>query len=68
MQSKNKSLIESITNTTVGLITAFCIQMIIYPALNIKVTISENIIITAVFYLVSIGRNYIVRRFFEKNN
>jgi hypothetical protein len=66
MQSKRNSLIESVTNTVVGLVTSFVIQLIIYPALNIPVTIGQNIIITAVFFIASIGRGYIIRRVFNR--
>ncbi len=65
-QSKSSSIIESITNTTVGILTSFVIQLIIYPLLNIEVTLSENIIITVVFFVVSVIRMYLLRRFFNK--
>ena len=65
-QSKNQSLIESATNTIVGLLSSFLIQIIIYPILNIPVTLGQNVIITLVFFVASILRGYIVRRFFNK--
>ena len=65
MQSKKYSLAESLTNTFAGLMVSFCIQLIIYPILNIPVKISQNIIITLVFTIASIGRGYIVRRVFN---
>ena len=66
IQNKKQSLIESITQTIIGLVTSFLIQIIIYPALNIPVTLSQNIIITFVFFAVSILRGYLVRRYFNK--
>ena len=68
MQTKKLSLIESATNTVVGLITSFVIQLIIYPSLNIKVSIGQNVIITLVFFIVSILRGYLVRRVFTNLN
>jgi hypothetical protein len=65
MQSKSKSLIESVTQTVVGLVISFAIQLVIYPLLNIPVTFSQNVIITAVFFVASIGRGYIIRRIFN---
>ena len=59
-------MIESITNVIVGLVTSFLIQLIIYPLLNIPVTINQNIIITVVFFIVSFLRGYIIRRIFNK--
>jgi hypothetical protein len=66
MQSKKQSLIESVTQTVVGLVVSFGIQLVIYPILNIPVTLSQNVIITAVFFVASIGRGYIIRRIFNK--
>ena len=64
-QTKKGSLIESVTNTVVGLLTSFLIQLIIYPILNIPVSIGQNVIITFVFFLASILRGYLIRRFFN---
>lgn len=66
MQSKKKSLIESVTSTVLGLVISFLIQLIIYPTLNIPVTFTQNIIITSVFFIASIGRGYLIRRIFNK--
>ncbi len=66
MQTKNKSAIESLTNTVTGLLTSFLIQIIIYPLLDIPVTIGQNILITLVFFIASFLRGYLIRRFFNK--
>lgn len=68
MQSKRKSLIEAVTNTVVGLVTSFVIQLIIYPVLNIPVTIGQNVLITFVFFAASIVRGYLLRRVFNRIN
>ena len=65
-QSKRMSAIESITNVVVGLVFSFCIQLVIYPLLDIPVNINQNIIITAVFFVVSFVRSYFLRRIFNK--
>ena len=65
-QTKSKSAVEAITNTVVGLVTSFLIQIMIYPILDIDVTFGENIIITLVFFIASFGRSYIIRRIFNK--
>ena len=54
MQSKIKSLTESIVNTFAGMCISFIVQVLIYPILNIQVSINQNIIITFVFTVVSI--------------
>ena len=68
MQTKKQSVIESLTNIIVGLLTSFLIQLIIYPLLNIPVSINQNIIITIVFFIVSFIRGYLIRRYFNKKN
>ena len=65
-QTKQKSLIESIIQTIIGLGTSILIQVILYPIMGIPVTFSQNLIITLVFFTVSIIRGYFVRRIFEK--
>ncbi len=65
-QTKQKSLIESIIQTIIGLGTSILIQIILYPIMGIPVTFSQNLIITLVFFTVSIIRGYFVRRIFEK--
>ena len=65
-QTKQKSFIESVIQTIIGLVTSILIQIILYPMMGIPVTFSQNLIITLVFFTVSIVRGYFVRRIFEK--
>ena len=65
-QTKRKSLIESVVQTIIGLGTSILIQIVLYPIMGIPVTFSQNLIITLVFFIVSIIRGYFVRRIFEK--
>ena len=64
-QTKKQSFIESITQTIIGMIVSLCIQLVIYDVLNIKVTFTQNLIITFVFLVSSIVRGYIIRRIFN---
>jgi len=66
-QSKKKSVIEAVTNTILGLVTSFLIQLVIYPFLEIPVSIGQNAIITIVFFIASFLRSYLIRRFFNKH-
>ena len=65
-QTKQKSFIESTIQTIIGLGTSILIQVILYPMLGIPVTFSQNLLITSVFFTVSIVRGYFVRRIFDK--
>jgi hypothetical protein len=66
MQTKKISLIESVTNTIAGFIVSLCIQLIIYPLMDIPVRFDQNLLITSVFTIVSIGRGYAIRRIFNR--
>lgn len=66
-QTKKQSVIESITQTLIGLGTSIAVQLIIYPLMGIPVSFKQNLIITAIFFVVSIIRGYLVRRFFNKS-
>ena len=59
-------MLESATNVIAGLIISFVIQLIIYPILNIPVSINQNLIITFVFFIASFIRGYVIRRLFNK--
>lgn len=65
-QSKKNSAIESFFNVIIGLIISFLIQLIIYPAMQIEVSINQNLIITFVFFITSFIRGYLIRRLFNK--
>ena len=65
-QTKKQSAFESLINIIIGLVVSFLIQLVIYPLLSIPVTLSQNIIITIVFFLASFIRGYLVRRWFNK--
>jgi len=65
-QTKLHSIIESITQTIIGLGTSILIQVVLYPLLGIPVTLKQNLIITSVFFVVSIIRGFLVRRLFNK--
>lgn len=65
MQTKKLSLIESVISTLVGFAVSLIVQIIIYPIMNIPVTIIQNLTITFIFTAVSIARGYFVRRFFN---
>jgi hypothetical protein len=65
MQSKKKSFIEAVVNTATGFILSLIIQVVLYPAMGIPVRFEQNLLITSIFTLASIGRGYFVRRLFN---
>lgn len=65
-QSKKKSIIESLVNTLIGLLITFAVSPLIYWLCEVKISIPQMTGATLLFTLVSIGRNYIIRRIFNK--
>lgn len=65
-QSKKNSLLESATNVIAGLIISFAIQLVIYPIMDIPVTVKQNVLLTAVFFIASFIRGYVIRRIFNR--
>jgi uncharacterized protein YacL len=65
-QSKRLSLIESIANTSIGLIVSFLVQLLIFPHFGIIVSHETNLYITLIFFVVSFARGYIIRRVFNR--
>lgn len=64
-QSKKHSAYESATNVVVGLLVSIVAQMVLYPLMGIEVSFGQNLIITAVFFVLSFARGYIIRRLFN---
>jgi len=66
MQTKRHSIIESISNVVIGYCTALITQIIIFPIFNIHTSQSENMKIALIFTIISLIRNYFVRRWFTR--
>ena len=66
MQSKKSSLIESIVNTFVGLVINIVVSPVIYWITGVTMSVYQISGTAVLFTIVSIVRNYIIRRFFNK--
>jgi membrane protein implicated in regulation of membrane protease activity len=66
MQSKQKSLIESIVNTFVGLLVTLLFSPFIYWVCGVEISYIQMSYATVLFTILSILRNYFIRRFFNK--
>jgi len=65
-QTKKQSLYESIINILIGYFTALASQLIVFPMFDIKVPISDNLLIGLWFTIISLIRSYLLRRYFNK--
>lgn len=65
MQTKKQSFIESLANVAVGFLVTIISLHIIFPLLGIENHSGKNTLITLYLTILSILRNYILRRFFN---
>jgi ABC-type bacteriocin/lantibiotic exporter with double-glycine peptidase domain len=65
-QSKLNSILESLSNTAIGLLTTLIFSPIIYSMVGMTYTYSQLGLVTILFTALSIVRGYIIRRFFNK--
>lgn len=65
-QSRAMSLVESLANVAVGYCVAVVTQILIFPIFGLHTTLAQNLMMGAIFTVVSIGRSYALRRLFEE--
>jgi len=59
------SLVESVTNVVVGFGVAVMAQMLVFPLFGLQASLTDNLLIGAIFTAASIARSYSLRRVFE---
>ena len=65
MQKRKHSLIESIVNTAIGFVISVAIGVVVFPMFGYSFRLGSVSGITVVYTVVSIGRNYLIRRIFN---
>jgi len=66
MQSKLSSFLEALVNTSIGYAISILTYQLVMPLLGFKTSWSDSVILVAVFSVISIVRNYIIRRAFSR--
>lgn len=67
-QSRGWSWVESCMNIAVGYGVALATQLIVFPLMNIHIPLHDNLVIGAIFTVVSLVRSYLLRRLFNHMN
>lgn len=62
MQTRLESLVEALINCIVGYWVSFTANAIILPMVGIPVTVKQNLLIGAGMTVVSVARQYVIRR------
>ena len=65
MQTKKQSLLESLTNTFLGFGVSYIALLLINALYGLELTLIDSFEIVLIFTIVSIIRNYVIRRFFN---
>ena len=65
-QSRTMSAAESVANVAIGYGIALITQVVVFGALQIPVSLEQNLCIGVVFTVVSLVRSYLLRRFFNR--
>ena len=60
------SAAESVANVVIGYGIALVTQVVVFDALEISVSLEQNLWIGVVFTVVSLVRSYLLRRFFNR--
>ena len=66
MQTRLQSLLEAFANILIGMGVAFAGQLLVFPALGIAVRLDQNVAITIAFTAISLVRQYVLRRLFNR--
>ena len=64
-QSKKQSLYETVVSTAIGFVVSLISVMVIFPVFDIHTSFGTDFLITVYFTVISIGRGYFVRRYFN---
>lgn len=65
IQTKKNSLIEAFVNTFIGLVTTLMVSPLIYWICDVEISYPKMTGVTVLFTIVSVLRNYIIRRWFN---
>lgn len=66
MQTRLESFIEANINTFIGFIISYILAYTVLPLYGVERSLWISFQITIIYTIVSIIRNYIIRRFFNK--
>jgi len=65
MQKRRHSVLEQVVNLSIGYSIAVFTQIVMFPMFGIYASVGDNMIIAAVFTVISFFRGYAVRRLFN---
>lgn len=64
-QTRTGSLIEAFINVLIGFWINYIANLLIFPLFGFQISLSDNFIMGLIYTAISIGRSYIIRRWFN---
>lgn len=64
-QSRLGSLIEALINVVIGFWINYIANLLIFPLFGFHISLSDNFIMGLIYTGISIGRSYVIRRWFN---
>jgi hypothetical protein len=64
-QTRLGSFIEALFNVAIGFAINFVANMLILPLIGFHITPGQNLFIGVLYTFVSVGRSYVIRRWFN---
>lgn len=64
-QTRMGSLIEALMNTAIGLVVSVIANQLVFPQFGFHPSLGENVAISVIYTVISIGRQYVLRRWFN---
>ena len=65
-QTRIMSFIEANANAAIGLIVSWLFTYFALPLFGLEPSAGEAVVITFCYFILSVGRGYVIRRFFNK--
>jgi hypothetical protein len=65
-QSRLGSFIEAMVNIVIGYTINFIANLFIFPHFGWEITVKQNIILGVIYTVISVTRQYAIRRWFNK--
>ena len=66
MQSRLASFVEALTNVAIGFLISLVGQVVVSHWYNLPLNLAQNVQIVLFFTVLSVGRSYFVRRWYER--
>ena len=64
-QSRWMSLVEALTNIITGYCLAVLTQIVVFPVFGLRASLGDNLLIGAIFTVISLARSFVLRRLFN---